>query len=169
MSAVRLPLNLKRKGTIFVLYVSFSLCVSLHPFCRLYEASAGWKWKQPKENNRYFIVFIFSACFANGVLMNKKQTHVSCTDERRRRRRQTWNLSFDYWQELLESMFKSRSQTFYGGHEDEINCLVFSKDLEILLTASIDGYIRLWNTVYEHLTFKIAEKAGKRCTSKRSW
>lgn len=58
-------------------------------------------------------------------------------------------------------MFACRSLSLYGGHEDEINTLVFSRDLEILLTASIDGSIRLWNTVYEHLTFKIKEKTGK--------
>lgn len=57
-------------------------------------------------------------------------------------------------------MFAHRSLSFYGGHDDEINCLVFSRDFEILLTASIHGLIRLWNTVFEHLTFKIREKSG---------
>jgi WD40 repeat protein len=57
-------------------------------------------------------------------------------------------------------MFAHRSYSLYGGHDDEINCLIFSRDLEILLTASINGFIRLWNTVYERLTFKIQEKAG---------
>jgi len=59
-----------------------------------------------------------------------------------------------------DGMFAYRSLSLYGGHDDEINCLIFSRDLEILLTASINGFIRLWNTVYEHLTFKIQEKAG---------
>ena len=63
--------------------------------------------------------------------------------------------------DLAEGMFASRSFSLYGGHQDEVNCLVFSRDLEILLSASIDGYIRLWNTVFEHLTLKIYEKAGK--------
>ena len=62
--------------------------------------------------------------------------------------------------ELRKRMFARRSLSLYGGHEDEVNCLVFSKDLEILLTASISGVIRLWNTVFEHLTLKIHEKAG---------
>ncbi len=62
--------------------------------------------------------------------------------------------------ELRERMFACRSLSLYGGHDDEINCLVFSRDFEILLTASINGFIRLWNTVYEHLTFKIQEKSG---------
>ena len=57
-------------------------------------------------------------------------------------------------------MFAHRSLSLYGGHDDEINCLVFSHDLEILLTASIQGFIRLWNTVIERLTFKIQEKTG---------
>lgn len=57
-------------------------------------------------------------------------------------------------------MFAHRSLALYGGHTDEINCLVFSRDLEILLTASINGFIRLWNTVFDHLTFKIQEDAG---------
>jgi WD40 repeat protein len=57
-------------------------------------------------------------------------------------------------------MFAHRGYSLYGGHDDEINCLIFSRDLEILLTASINGFIRLWNTVYERLTFKIQEKAG---------
>ncbi|CAF0837935.1 unnamed protein product [Rotaria sordida] len=57
-------------------------------------------------------------------------------------------------------MFAHRSLSLYGGHDDEINCLVFSNDFEILLTASINGFIRLWNTVFHHLTFKIQEKAG---------
>jgi WD40 repeat protein len=57
-------------------------------------------------------------------------------------------------------MFDHRSLSLYGGHDDEINCLVFSHDLEILLTASINGSIRLWNTVFDHLTFKVEEKAG---------
>ncbi|UJR26955.1 hypothetical protein I4U23_008262 [Adineta vaga] len=39
--------------------------------------------------------------------------------------------------------FSRRSLALYGGHDDEINCLIFSNDLEILLTASINGYIRL--------------------------
>ncbi len=68
--------------------------------------------------------------------------------------------------ELRERMFARRSFSLYGGHEDEINCLVFSRDLEILLTASIDGFIRLWNTVFEHLTFKIHENAGMFIKSK---
>ena len=63
--------------------------------------------------------------------------------------------------DLAERMFNSHSFSLYGGHQDEVNCLVFTRDLEILLTASIDGYIRLWNTVFEHLTLKINEKAGK--------
>lgn len=58
------------------------------------------------------------------------------------------------------SMFPCRNLSLYGGHDDEINTLVFSRDFEILLTASINGFIRLWNTVYEHLTIKIKEKAG---------
>ena len=62
-------------------------------------------------------------------------------------------------------MFAHRNFSLYGGHDDEINCLVFSRDLEILLTASIDGFIRLWNTVFDHLTFKIQEKAGTLQTS----
>jgi WD40 repeat protein len=62
--------------------------------------------------------------------------------------------------ELRERMFAHRSLSLYGGHDDEINCLVFSHDLEILLTASIQGFIRLWNTVIERLTFKIQEKTG---------
>jgi WD40 repeat protein len=62
--------------------------------------------------------------------------------------------------ELRERMFAHRSLSLYGGHDDEINCLVFSRDFEILLTASINGFIRLWNTVFEHLTFKIQEKSG---------
>ena len=57
-------------------------------------------------------------------------------------------------------MFAHRSLSLYGGHDDEINCLVFSHDFEILLTASINGFIRLWNTVADHLTFKIQENAG---------
>jgi len=57
-------------------------------------------------------------------------------------------------------MFPCRNLSLYGGHDDEINTLVFSRDFEILLTASINGFIRLWNTVYEHLTIKIKEKAG---------
>lgn len=57
-------------------------------------------------------------------------------------------------------MFAHRSLSLYGGHDDEINCLVFSKDFEILVTASINGYIRLWNTVFDHLTFKFQEKSG---------
>ncbi len=60
----------------------------------------------------------------------------------------------------MEKMFAHRSLSLYGGHNDEINCLVFSHDLEILLTASINGFIRLWNTVFDHLTFKIQEKKG---------
>ncbi|CAF3939032.1 unnamed protein product [Rotaria sp. Silwood2] len=40
-------------------------------------------------------------------------------------------------------MFAHRSLSLYGGHDDEINCLVFSSDFEILLTASINGFIRL--------------------------
>jgi WD40 repeat protein len=62
--------------------------------------------------------------------------------------------------ELRERMFAHRNLSLYGGHDDEINCLVFSHDLEILLTASINGFIRLWNTVVECLTFKIQEEAG---------
>lgn len=58
-------------------------------------------------------------------------------------------------------MFRSRSLAFFGGHEDEVNTLVFSRDLEILLTASIDGCIRIWNMVYEHLTLKLDENAGE--------
>ena len=58
-------------------------------------------------------------------------------------------------------MFAQRNFSLYGGHEDEINCLVFSLDLEILLSASINGVIRLWNTVYDHLTLKIDENAGE--------
>ena len=70
-------------------------------------------------------------------------------------------IRFDRQVELDErSMFHSRSLTFFGGHQDEINTLVFSRDLEILLTASIDGCIRIWNTVYEHLTLKFDENAG---------
>ncbi|CAF5196463.1 unnamed protein product, partial [Rotaria magnacalcarata] len=57
-------------------------------------------------------------------------------------------------------MFAHRNISLYGGHDDEINCLVFSKDFEILLTASINGFIRLWNTVFDHLTFKLKEKSG---------
>ncbi len=57
-------------------------------------------------------------------------------------------------------MFARRSLALYGGHDDEINCLIFSHDLEILLTASVNGFIRLWNTVFDHLTFKIQEDAG---------
>ncbi|CAF1255166.1 unnamed protein product [Adineta steineri] len=57
-------------------------------------------------------------------------------------------------------MFSHRSLALYGGHEDEINCLIFSCDLEILLTGSINGFIRLWNTVFDQLTFKIHENAG---------
>jgi WD40 repeat protein len=72
--------------------------------------------------------------------------------------------------ELRERMYPTRSLSFYGGHDDEINCLVFSRDFEILLTASINGFIRLWNTVFEHLTFKIQEKSGmllnKKCLEK---
>lgn len=63
--------------------------------------------------------------------------------------------------DLAERMFNSHSFSLYGGHQDEVNCLVFSRDLEILLTGSIDGHIRLWNTVFEHLTLKINEKTGK--------
>ncbi len=59
-------------------------------------------------------------------------------------------------------MFSHRNLSLYGGHEDEINCLVFSSDFEILLTGSINGYIRIWNTVYDHLTFKIQEKTGRK-------
>ncbi|CAF0735576.1 unnamed protein product [Adineta ricciae] len=62
--------------------------------------------------------------------------------------------------ESKRKFLSSRSLALYGGHDDEINCLVFSNDLEILLTASINGYIRLWNTVFDHLTFKIHENAG---------
>ncbi|CAF3433421.1 unnamed protein product [Rotaria sp. Silwood1] len=40
-------------------------------------------------------------------------------------------------------MFANRSLSLYGGHDDEINCLVFSNDFEILLTASINGFIRI--------------------------
>jgi WD40 repeat protein len=70
-------------------------------------------------------------------------------------------LRFDYiYKELRETMFARRSLALYGGHDDEINCLIFSHDLEILLTASVNGFIRLWNTVFDHLTFKIQEDAG---------
>lgn len=62
--------------------------------------------------------------------------------------------------ESKERLFSHRCLALYGGHEDEVNCLVFSNDLEILLTASIDGFIRLWNTVFDHLTCKIHENAG---------
>lgn len=61
---------------------------------------------------------------------------------------------------MKESSIENKTKIFYGGHSDEINCLVLSEDLEILLTASIDGCIRLWNTVYEHLTCKIDENQG---------
>lgn len=61
---------------------------------------------------------------------------------------------------LRERMFAHRNLLLFGGHEDEINCLVFSNDFEILLTASITGIIRLWNTVFEHLTLKLNENAG---------
>jgi WD40 repeat protein len=61
---------------------------------------------------------------------------------------------------ITKSIFSHRAFSLYGGHDDEINCLVFSRDFEILLTASINGFIRLWNTVCNHLTFKIQEKTG---------
>jgi WD40 repeat protein len=67
---------------------------------------------------------------------------------------QTSELIFDY-------MFSHRNFSFYGGHEDEINSLVFSHDLQILLTGSIDGCIRLWNTVCHRLTLKIQEQRGR--------
>jgi len=56
----------------------------------------------------------------------------------------------------------SRNLSIYGGHTDEITCLAFSTDLEILLTGSIEGSIRIWNTVYEHLTCKIQEQTGRK-------
>ena len=58
-------------------------------------------------------------------------------------------------------MFSDRYFSFYGGHRDEIHSLVFSHDLDILLTGSIHGCIRLWNTVFDHLTVKIQEHKGK--------
>jgi WD40 repeat protein len=48
-------------------------------------------------------------------------------------------------------MFSQRNLSLYGGHNDEINCLVFSSDFEILLTGSIRGCLRIWNTVYDYL------------------
>jgi WD40 repeat protein len=62
------------------------------------------------------------------------------------------------------NMFSRRNVSLYGGHKDEINCLVFSYDFEILLTGSINGCIRIWNTVYDHLTFKIQERTGRKKT-----
>jgi WD40 repeat protein len=59
-------------------------------------------------------------------------------------------------------MFSYCNLSLYGGHKDEINCLVFSRDFEILLTGSVDGCIRIWNTVCNHLTFKIQEQTGRR-------
>ena len=59
-------------------------------------------------------------------------------------------------------MFSRCNLSLYGGHKDEINCLVFSCDFEILLTGSINGCIRIWNTVYDHLTFKIQEQTGRK-------
>lgn len=58
-------------------------------------------------------------------------------------------------------MFSRRSLALYGTHEDEVNCLVFSCDFEILLTGSIQGCIRIWNTVHHRLTLKIQERAGR--------
>ncbi|UJR22180.1 hypothetical protein I4U23_025244 [Adineta vaga] len=58
-------------------------------------------------------------------------------------------------------MFSSRRLALYGGHEDEVNCLIFSCDFEILLTGSIQGCIRIWNTVHDRLTFKIEERKGR--------
>ncbi|CAF0946119.1 unnamed protein product [Adineta ricciae] len=60
-----------------------------------------------------------------------------------------------------KNMFSHRSLALYGGHEDEVNCLVFSCDFEILLTGSIGGYIRIWNTVHHRLTLKIQQRAGR--------
>ncbi len=70
---------------------------------------------------------------------------------------QTLRLSSDY----LLNMFSHRNLSLYGGHDDEINCLVFSSDFEILLTGSISGFIRIWNTVDDHLTLKVQEQTGK--------
>jgi len=64
--------------------------------------------------------------------------------------------------DYIYRMFSSRSLSLYGGDKDEINCLTFSCDFEILLTGSINGCIRIWNTVYNHLTFKIQERKGSR-------
>ena len=58
-------------------------------------------------------------------------------------------------------MFSHRDFSLYGGHKDEINCLVFSFDLEILITGSITGCIRIWNTIDDHLTLKIQEQTGR--------
>jgi WD40 repeat protein len=58
-------------------------------------------------------------------------------------------------------MFSHRNLSLYGGHEDEINSLVFSSDFEILLTGSITGCIRIWNTIDDHLTLKIQEQKGR--------
>lgn len=58
-------------------------------------------------------------------------------------------------------MLSRRSRVFYGGHGDEIHCLVLSVDLEILLTGSVQGSIRLWNAVLEHLTLRVEENRGR--------
>ena len=65
-------------------------------------------------------------------------------------------------------MLSDRYLSFYGGHRDEIHCLVFSRDLDVLLTGSIHGCIRLWNTVLDHLTVKIQEHKGKQTDSMRA-
>jgi WD40 repeat protein len=64
-------------------------------------------------------------------------------------------------------MFSHCNLSLYGGHKDEINCLVFSVDFEILLTGSINGCIRIWNTVNDHLTFKIQEETDRKKHSGR--